>query len=66
MKQKIMLTPDEINLYNEYKKKMLTSRTRSEVAIYRKRLSAILTNGRNRYISQLEDKNNSSRLQATH
>lgn len=57
MRVKLKLTPEEIRDYNGYKRKMLRARTRTELSLYKQKAQAILDNGKNRYIRDLENKN---------
>lgn len=52
---KIILTSDEIEAYNELKRKIRHARTRAEVSLYKGQAQRILDQGRIRYVSKLEN-----------
>jgi hypothetical protein len=56
MKLKLKLTPDEIIEYNEYKNKICSARTKTEINEYELKAKSIIQRGRNRYVNELETK----------
>lgn len=53
-RSKLRLSTEEIDEYNDLKRKILTARTSSEIMSYSNRAQRILEIGRHRYVENLE------------
>ncbi|MBM7589478.1 hypothetical protein [Brevibacillus fulvus] len=54
MKAKLLLTEEEVKLYKEYKRQILSARTRNEIYALQKKALSILETGKARYVQRLE------------